>query len=344
MTVGPLARVLEDRPLRPAEATSLFDALLDPAATDADRAALLVGVAARPRTPAELAAFAQEMRRRARKFPVPSADGAVDLCGSGGARRPSFNVSTVSAFVVAAAGTPVVKHGNRSASGRCGSSDLLEALGLPVTRSVGFARASYRRHRLAFLHAPLFHPAAHAVAPVRKRLGIPTIFNRLGPLTNPARVPYQVVGVPDRAAAEDVASALERLGVRRALSMTSAEGCDEFSPRALTTAVVRSAGRRRVVRVDPYRHLLASERRGSWDALDPPAAAEEAERILAGGDGARRGSVLLTSAAALWVADRVPTLAAGVDRAREALDSGRAEELLRSLRDLARGFATPGGA
>ena len=126
--------------------------------------------------------------------------------------------------------------------------------------------------------------------------------------------------------------------------MTSAEGCDEFSPRALTTAVVRSAGRRRVVRVDPYRHLLASERRGSWDALDPPAAAEEAERILAGGDGARRGSVLLTSAAALWVADRVPTLAAGVDRAREALDSGRAEELLRSLRDLARGFATPGGA
>ena len=344
MTVGPLARVLEARPLRPAEAASLFDALLDPDATDADRAALLVGLAARPRTPAELAAFAREMRRRARKFPVPPADGAVDLCGSGGARRPSFNVSTVSAFVVAAAGTPVVKHGNRSASGRCGSSDLLEALGLPVTRSVEFARASYRRHRLAFLHAPLFHPAAHAVAPVRQRLGIPTIFNRLGPLSNPARVPYQIVGVPDRAAAEDVTSALERLGVRRALSMASAEGCDEFSPRALTTAVVRGAGRRRVVRVDPRRHLLPSERRGSWDALDPPAAAEEAERILAGGDGARRGSVLLTSAAALWVADRVPTLSAGVDRAREALDSGQAEELLRSLRDLARGFGSPGGA
>jgi anthranilate phosphoribosyltransferase len=283
------------------------------------------------------------MRRRARPFPVPPGDGAVDLCGSGGARRPSFNVSTVSAFVVAAAGVPVVKHGNRSARGVCGSSDLLLALGLPVDRSEAYARASYRRYRLAFLHAPLFHPAMRAVASARKALGVPTIFNRLGPLSNPAAPRVQVVGVPTIPATRLVASALRRLGVRRGLAMSSREGCDEFSPRQPTEGVrwAGSAVHRVIVR--PARHLLREERSGEWGALPPQAASEEAERVLAGGDGARRGSVLLTSGATLWVAGRVPTLSDGVTRAREALDSGRAEELLRQLRSLATQFPAATG-
>lgn len=336
-----LARLLEPRPLGEAEARATFDTLLSSGSTEADRAAVLVALAARPEEAVELAEFAHEMRRLARPFPVPEEDRPVDLCGSGGAPCPSFNISTVSAFVVAAAGTPVVKHGNRSARGHCGSSDLLEGLGLPVTASPGFARATYDRTRLAFLHAPLFHPATAAVAATRQRLGIPTVFNRLGPLTNPAQVPFQVVGVPDRPTAERVAVALPRLGVRGGLTMSSLEGCDEFSPRGPTPAFRWEDGTVRPITVRPERYLASEDRRGEWGPLDPSASAEEAERILAGGTGARRGSVLLTSGAAIWIAGRARTLDAGIDRAREALDSGAAEELLAELREIARGFRIP---
>ncbi len=333
-----LSRLLDPATLSPGAARATLAELLGASTSDLERASVLVALAARDLAASELAAFALEMRKRARPFSVPAADRPVDLCGSGGAPRASFNVSTVSAFVVAAAGTPVVKHGNRSARGRCGSSDLLEALGLPVTTSVPFARSSYRRFHLAFLHAPLYHPATRSVAEARRRLGIPTLFNRLGPLSNPARVPYQVVGVPDLATARQVVSAFPALGVRRGVAMTSDEGCDEFSPRSETTAVVWDGSARRTMRVRPSRYLLPEDRRGDWGALPPPAAAAEAERILAGGGGARRGSVLLTSGTAIWVAGRASTLARGVALAREALDDGRAERLLEGLRGLAAGY------
>jgi anthranilate phosphoribosyltransferase len=339
-----LARLLDRTALSADEARTTFDALLAPSATDGERAAILVALAARELSAEELAGFALEMRRRARPFPVPASDRPVDLCGSGGAPRPSYNVSTVSAFVVAAAGAPVVKHGNRSARGLCGSSDLLEALGLPVTRDPGFARATYRKFRLAFLHAPLFHPATRAVAEARRLVGIPTLFNQLGPLSNPARVPFQVVGVPSLASAERAAYALERLGVERGLAMTSQEGCDEFSPRGTTTAVVWQERRPRRVEIHPERYLPAEDRRGDWTSIPPDAAADEARRVLAGGGGARRGSVLLTSGAALWVAGKSPSLAHGVERAREVLDDGRAEDLFRAMLELAADFRTPEGA
>jgi anthranilate phosphoribosyltransferase len=340
--IGPaLTRLLDPRELRPVEARRSFDALLAPTATDAERAALLVGLAAHGETVEELAAFALEMRRRARPFRLARGDRPVDLCGSGGAPRPSFNVSTVSAFVVAATGASVVKHGNRSARGLCGSSDLLEALGLPVTTSLEFPRVTYRKFRLAFLHAPLFHPATRAVTGARKLLGIPTLFNRLGPLSNPARVPFQVVGVPNVRAAERTAAVLPRLGVRRGLAMTSTEGCDEFSPRGRTTAIVWAHGRTRRLSLRPERFLPAEDRMGDWTSLPPPDAAAETERILAGGGGARRGSVLLTSGAALWVAGHASRFGDGVERARGALDDGRAERLLEQFRSLARRYSAP---
>ncbi len=343
MNLAPtLQRLLDPRRLAQPEARDTFDTLLAPEASDADRAAILVALASRREDATELAAFALEMRRRARPFPVPREDRPVDLCGSGGAPRPSYNVSTVSAFVVAAAGVPVVKHGNRSARAPSGSSDLLEALGLPVTSRADFARASYARTRLAFLHAPLFHPATAVVGPARRLLGIPTIFNRLGPLSNPARVPFQVVGVPDLSTAGRVAVAMPRLGVLGGLTMTSPEGCDEFSPRGPTTAVRWNESSSRRILVRPERYLPTEDRRGDWGALPSREAAEEAERLLAGGGGARRGSVLLTSGAAIWIAGRAATLEKGIRRAREAIDSGAAEELLGELRELARGF--PRGA
>ncbi|HXW67245.1 MAG TPA: anthranilate phosphoribosyltransferase [Thermoplasmata archaeon] len=340
MIADRLRRLLDPRPLSSAEARALFDRLVDDRTSDAERGEILVALAARPSRTEELVAFARAMRRRARPFPVPARDRAIDLCGSGGARRPSYNVSTVSAFVVRAAGLPVAKHGNRS-RGLCGSSDLLAALGLPVTSTPEFASASYRRYGIAFLHAPLFHPATAAVATARRQLGIPTIFNRLGPLSNPAELRCQVSGTVDVPAAIGTAAALRALGVRRGITMTSDDGCDEFSPRAPTSMVHWDGTRVRRLRLDPQRFLPPEDRRGSWGALPPPAAAEQAERLLAGSGGARRGAVLLTSGAALWVAGRSRDLGSGVVAAERALDGGGAERILEQLRELAGRFPKP---
>ncbi len=334
MIADQLARLLEVRPLAPRDVRRAFETLVDPATEDADRAALLVALTVRPRSRNELIAFAREMRRHARPFAVPARDRAIDLCGSGGAPNPSFNVSTVAALVVRAAGGYVVKHGNRSRR-ICGSSDLLEALGLPVTRSLAFARASYDRLGISFLHAPLYHPETAAVGPVRQRLGVPTIFNRLGPLSNPARPSRQVSGAADVRSAAEAAEALRGLGVARGISMSSDDGCDEFSPGRPTTAFVWDGAPPRRIRVRPERLLPPEDRRGTWGALPPGPAAEEAERILAGGGGARRGSVLLTAGAALWVQGRAPDLVQGVARARDSLDGGEPERLLARLRLLA---------
>jgi len=339
-----LRRLRNPDPLSAREAHRTFETLISPQSDDARRVLILLALARRPTSSEELTRFVRELRRRAIPFPVPTRDRPVDLCGSGGARTPSFNVSTVSAFVVAAAGVPVVKHGNRSSRGPCGSSDLLEALGLPVTQSLAFGRASYRRLKLAFLHAPLYHPATRAVVAARRAVGIPTVFNKLGPLSNPAPVAFQLVGVTDLDNARCAAEVLRNLGRRRALAMTSTEGCDEFSPRKETRAVYWS-GRKllsRSIRASEF--LPPEDRRGSWDALPPQAAAEEARRLLAGGGGARRGSVLLTAGAALWITGAARDLGLGVERAREALDSGRAETVFEEMVSLGRHYQREAGA
>lgn len=342
MTTSLLARLLDPRPLTAGDLRATFEGLVAAGATDAERAGILVALEGRALGARELVALARELRAHAVPFPLPPSDRPIDLCGSGGAPRPSFNVSTVSAFVVAAAGVPVVKHGNRSARGICGSSDLLEALGLPVTRSRPFARTTYRRHRLAFLHAPLFHPVTAVVGPARRALGVPTVFNRLGPLANPAAVPFQVAGAYDAPTAEIFSRALARLGVRSGMSMWSEDGCDEFSPRAATHLIRWRGDRFARATVRPAALLAPEDRRGGWDALPPPAAAAECERLLAGGGGARRGSILLTSGAALWTVGAARTLRVGVARAEEALDSGRAAELLEGLRAIATRYPAGG--
>jgi len=334
-----LDRLLAQKNLTGSQVRTLVAKLVDPTTDDLERAALLVALRTKGETPAEVQAFARELRRRSVTFPGPRADGAVDLCGSGGARTPSFNVGTVSALVVRAAGVPVAKHGNRSARGSvqgyAGSSDLLEALGLPVTTSLDFARETYRRYGIAFLHAPLYHTATSAVMPVRRGLGIPTIFNQLGPLTNPAGVPFQVVGCPEPAVADRVARILPNLGVRAGIAVAGAVGTDEFSPTGTSTCVIWSRGRRTRRTVQASAFLESDDRRGPWGPLPSPAAAEEANRLLAGGGGARRGSILLTSGAALWVSGRAPDLPSGIREAQLAIDSGRAEALLRALQRLA---------
>ncbi|MCI4368106.1 MAG: anthranilate phosphoribosyltransferase [Thermoplasmata archaeon] len=334
MTRELLERVLNARPLSAADAERLVERFEDSKTPDTERAALLVALRGRPESVEELATFAQAMLRRASPFEMAGVERAIDLGGSGGSARPTFNVSTVSAFVVAAAGQPVVKVTNRSTAGPCGSSDLLEALGLPVTHSRAFSEETFRRFGLAFLHAPLFHASTRAVADVTRELGIRTIFDRLGPLVNPARVPYQLVGVPDRPSCELVANALVRLGVQRGITVSGGDGYDEFSPSG-PNFVYGWEGRVLSERhVDATKILSEEDREGEWGPLPPPAAAREAARVLAGGGGARRGAILLTSGAALWVSGTATTFRKGLESATLALDGGAAEELFQSVREL----------
>jgi anthranilate phosphoribosyltransferase len=326
-------RLADPAPLEPEDVAQILDTF--GAGAEVRSVRTLELLAGRPETPEEVERFARELRHRAVRFDAAGASGAVDLCGSGGASFPTFNVSTVSAFVVAAANFPVAKHGNRSARGPCGSSDLLEALGLPVARSRDFAVASFERFGLAFLHAPLYHPAMRAVAEARRRFGRPTIFNRLGPLLNPARVGAQLVGVGDPASAVLVSLVLGRMGVRRGASAVSSEGADEFSPHFPTWTVEWSDGRRTGRAIDPVELLDRKDREGEWGPMEPALAARETTRLLQGGRGARRGAILLTSGATLRVAGASKDLEAGVERARVAIDSGAAAQLLEDLQQLA---------
>lgn len=313
---------------------------------------VLTALASKPESDEEVIGFARAMRSKAISFPGPREEGATDLCGTGGAAAPSFNISTVSAFVVAGAGLPVAKHGNASARGPCGSSDLLEALGLPVKTSLPFARTCWERARLVFLHAPLFHPATRLVAPIRRSLKIRTIFNQLGPLTNPAQVRFQVVGCFDREYGRRAARVLPVLGVERGAAVGSDRGEDELSSLGRSWAIPfpgdRIAGRERTSGADleilPEQLLHGTERAGSLQPRAPTEAAAQARALLEGrGDGALRGAVLLTSGLALKVAGHARDLSEGVQRAREALESGNARAKLESLETIARSSDWGGG-
>lgn len=299
-------------------------------------AELLRTMAARGETTEELVGFATTLRRLATPFDLVGASEGIDLCGTGGALFPTFNVSTVASFVVAASGAPVVKHGNSSLRGPCGSSDLLEALGLPVKSSIAFARESFARESLAFLHAPLFHSATRQIAPVRKRLGTRTIFNLLGPLTNPARPKHQLVGAFSAEYARMAVEVLPRLGCEHVLAVHGDGGSDEPSPQQPSSFFRWDAHGLSIERTEPTDLLRPEETQGEWGPLAPAAAAEETRKILSGGTAsARAGAVLLAAGGALWIMGRADDLAEGVSAARETVRSGRALSKLESLCALA---------
>lgn len=340
-----LRRLVAREDLSEAEARALAETLVAGEVPPGMVAALLVALATKVETTDELVGFARVLRDRCRKFPGPREAGAIDVCGTGGAKVPSFNISTVGAFVVAAAGLPVAKHGNVSARGPCGSTDLLTALGLPVARSIRFAKASWEEQRLTFLHAPLYHAATGAVAPVRKTLGVRTIFNQLGPLTNPADVKCQVVGAYSPDYARRAGPAFRRLGVEKVMLFHSESGLDEFSSLERSTGYAYGRGDLLGVEIPPdgvsiqFEPTLLGEKE-RWGSLAPRPPAEAAamtEEVLQGrGEGAVRGSVLLTAGAALWLAGKDRQLSDGVRRARETLVSGAAYSKLKALQELAR--------
>jgi anthranilate phosphoribosyltransferase len=290
--------------------------------------AFLVLLAQRGETAEELAGGAQALRSEAVPFPSPPGP-LLDTCGTGGDHRHTFNVSTAVALVAAAAGVRVAKHGNRSVSSRCGSADVLEALGARVELGPRAAARVLEATGFCFLFAPRYHPSMRRVAAVRQALGLRTLFNWMGPLANPARATHQLLGIPERDRLERFARVLGALGVRRALVVHGAGGLDELSLEAGNEALLVEGAREPVpVRVEAADLGLPA---ASADTLRGGDALENAailRSVLAGERGPCRDLVLLNAAAALWVAEWCPSLQDGVRVAADAIDGGAAARTL----------------
>ena len=329
-----LAKVLRGDRLSEEEAGAAMAVIMEGEATPAQIGALLAALSVRGETEDEVVGFARTMRSRA----VPlTARGAVDTCGTGGDGAGTFNISTVASLVVAACGVPVAKHGNRSASGSCGSADVLEALGLRIDAPPAVVQRSLDEAGWAFLFAPGFHAATrHAVGP-RKELGVRTAFNLLGPLTNPARPEAQVVGVPRPELTGFLARCLKRLGVKRAW-VVHGSGLDELSLCGPTTVAAFDEGGAavRTFTVTPADAGLDPCGVESLRGGDAAASATIASEVLGGGRGPRRDVVVLNAAAALVVAGRAGSLKEGAVQAARAIDEGRASRLLERVRELSR--------
>lgn len=324
-----LASVVDGRTLSLDEARAAMGAVMDGEATAAQLAALLVALRMRGETIDELAGFAAAMRERVIRVTAP--DGAIDVVGTGGDRSGTFNISTTSALVVAAAGVPVAKHGNRAITSRSGSADVLDALGVRIDHDAASAGAALGATGFAFMFAPGFHPAMRHAGPTRKEIGVRTAFNLIGPLTNPAGVRRLVVGVADAAAAPRIAAVLYRLGTERAFVVHGA-GVDEL-PLDGSGVIheVDPAGVREIA-VDPVALGLASVPTDELAGGTPEENARLVEAVLAGESGPRRDVVLLNAAAGLTVAGRTATLADGIALARATIDSGAPMRLLATLR------------
>jgi anthranilate phosphoribosyltransferase len=328
-----LAKAMRGDALSEAEAGEAMGLIMDGEATPAQIGALLACLGVRGETEDEVVGFARTMRARAVSL---RARGAIDTCGTGGDGAATFNISTLASLVVAAAGTPVAKHGNRSASGSCGSADVLEALGLRLDAPVETAQRSLDTLGWAFLFAPAFHASTrHAVGP-RKELGVRTAFNLLGPLTNPALPEAQVVGVPHPRLATFLARCLQRLGVRRAW-VVHGGGLDELSLSGPSlVAAFDGAGEVSTLEVRPEDAGLEPAPPEALKGSDAEGNAALARDVLAGTRSARRDVVLLNAAAALLVAGRVNDLREGARQAAEAIDDGRARRLLEAVVEASR--------
>jgi anthranilate phosphoribosyltransferase len=322
-----LIAVMAGQSLDEPTAAEAMDEMMGGTATHAQAAALLTALKIKGETIDEIAGMARGMRARAVQVRLPAELDAVDTCGTGGDHAGTFNISTTAAFVVAAAGQPVAKHGNRAATSQCGSADVLEALGARIDLGPEAVARCVSEAHFGFMFAPAYHPAMKHVAPVRRELGFRTVFNMLGPLTSPAGVRRQVVGVADPALVRPMAEVLLRLGTKRALVAHGEDGLDEFSISAptLVAEVDGDAGQVREYHITPADAGLEAAPREALRGGDAATNARMVRGILAGEiDGACADVVCLNAGAALYVADRADTLAEGVRLAREQLWPDRA--------------------
>jgi anthranilate phosphoribosyltransferase len=325
--------VLEGHEVGPEALTRLLSAILSGELGEGETSAFLIALRMKGETAGELAAAAASLRERMVRLET-GRTGLLDTCGTGGDGCGTFNISTAAAIVAAAAGVPVVKHGNRAVSSRSGSADVLTEFGVKVDAGPDWAKRCLDATGLAFCFAPHFHPALKQVADLRRRLGVRTIFNLVGPLANPAGADYQLLGVGKAELLDPLAGALAKLGIRQAFLVCGRDGLDEVTLAAPTM----------------FRHVRGNQvSSGEWtpadfglglcrlEDLQAAGARESADMIrtiLAGQAGPPRRIVLANAAAALLTAERVSNLRAGVALAESAIDSGNARQLLETLQTM----------
>jgi anthranilate phosphoribosyltransferase len=333
-----IKRLIDGHDLDRDQMHAVFGQVMDGNATDVQKAALLVALRMKGETPEEITGAALAMRERVTPLSVDR-DRLVDTCGTGGDGRGTFNISTIAALVAAAAGANVAKHGNRAVSSSCGSADLLTALGVHIDLDAARMATVLERTGISFLFAPKLHPAMGAVAPIRRELGIRTIFNILGPLTNPAFARRQVLGVYSPHLVEVVARVLLALGAEHALVVHSADGLDEISVSA-RTRVAEVNGDIRTYDIEPEDLGVGRYAIEEVSGGNPAENARIAIEVLTGlATPARRDIVAANAGAALYVSGGASSMRDGVELARETLASGRAmaklEELVAATKELA---------
>jgi anthranilate phosphoribosyltransferase len=324
-----LAKLTRGTSLTPDEIDAALGELLEGRVADVQAAGFIVALRTKGETDEELAALVRAMHRYATHVDVP--DGAIDTCGTGGDRSGTVNVSTMAALIAAGAGAKVVKHGNRAQSSQCGSADVLEALGVAIELGPEGVARCVREAGVGFCLAPRYHPAMRFLGPARKELGVPTTFNFLGPLANPARVRRQAVGVSDETMATRMLGTLAELGAERAMVFHGNDGLDEIT--TTTTSAVHELvdGERRTSTFEPLDFGIARTEPAQLAGGDALTNARAIHAVLAGEKGAFRDIALLNAAAALIVAGTAPDFGAALETAAASIDGGGAARALDAL-------------
>ena len=332
-----IARLTARESLTEGEAQQVTQEIMDGIATPAQIAGFLISLRMKGETQEEVLGMARTMRAKA--IVVNAGGDLLDTCGTGGDGSGTFNISTAAGLVAAAAGVRVAKHGNRSASSKCGSADVLEALGAKLTLTPEQAKESLDKTGFAFLFAQAYHPAMRFAGPVRGELGVRTVFNNLGPLSNPANAAYQLVGVSDPVMLPKMAFALQQLGTKHALLVRGRDGLDEISLNATTDVYEIRLGIIEKMTVTPE---LFEIPRVSAEELAGGDKAENAliiQDLFRGAVGPKRNALLVNAGAALYVAGKVPHIREGMGLAARTIDSGAARRTLDAYIKVTQGFA-----
>jgi len=330
-----LERVNAGENLSVEEMSSVVDTIMQGSCSEEEIAGLLLGLRAKGETVEEIAGAAQAMRMHMTPIRT-SRETVIDTCGTGGDASSTFNISTAAALVTAAAGVTVAKHGNRSITSKSGSADVFAALGVNIEASVETIERCLDEVRICFCFAPLLHPSMKHVAPVRKKLGVPTIFNMLGPLCNPASAPFQLLGVGRPPLRPMLSAALRLLGLQRAVVVCGEDGLDEVTLNGKTFVSDVTPDDTQEYSWTPEQFGLTSGDTASLRVDGPEASAAMIRDVLNGGRGAQRDIVVINAAAALWTARQSGSLEECSRMAAEAIDSGAANRVLADLVDASR--------
>ena len=329
-----LRKIIEGGMLTREEAREVMEEIMTGGTTGAQFGALVAALRMRGESDEEIAGFAEVMRDKSLRVPLPEDYQVVDCCGTGGDKSGSFNISTAAAIVAAAAGARLAKHGNRSASSQCGSADVLEGLGVRIEATPEQVAHCIQEVGIGFMYAPSFHPSMRFAGPPRREIGIRTVFNLLGPLTNPAHAQSQLIGVPELELVERLGRVMAMMGTRHTIMVHGREGLDEVSICGPTLVCEVRGGK--IPSIEMYEVIPEQFGLERGTAEDIAGGTVEANvriitEIFNGGNGPRQGVVLLNAAAVLYVAGIAPTWADGIALSRRALESGAAKRKLAEL-------------